>query len=413
MQQTRAARHPRNFRRALPGAVLVLGLLGGAACGGHRVYVRPGFDAACSECAAPSAQLDTRILLIGDTGELLPDNPALQALAALSADAPARTMAVFLGDNIYPRGLPAAEEIGVDAERREAGAILQLQVDAVRAAGIRAVFVPGNHDWDKSGPRGMARVAAQEDFFRAADADVALLPGGGCPGPVVVDLGSTVRILAVDSEWLLRADLPREEECRWGAPEAPVPLPLPGAAGFYAALESAVRGAGHRRVLLATHHPLKTRGSHGGYFSGKDLLFPLTHLKGWLYLPVPFLYPLLRYSVVRSDQDLHGSRNREMVRQLERALAGAAIAPIAVAGHEHALQVFDDPQSQLWYLVSGSGAKVEPTGKDGDTIFKHARTGLMALDFFVDGRVSLRVLTTDGQQLRQAFAMWLSAEPRS
>ncbi len=377
------------------------------ACGGHSLYVRPGVDPRCATCAASPAQLDTRVLLIGDAGELDPGNPALDLLGDLAAGAPSRSVAVFLGDNVYPRGLPGAGEEAPD-ERVTAEQILQLQVAAAGRAGIPAVFVAGNHDWDKSGPRGLERMQAQEAFLAEATAAEAVLhPSAGCPGPVVLDLGERVRLIAVDSEWLLREDHPKLTDCTWGAPGEQNPLPSSDAEGFYAALAEAVQGAGGRRVLLATHHPLKTRGSHGGYFTAKEFIFPLTLFKSWLYLPIPFVYPPLRYWVVRSDQDLYGSRNREMVSRIEEILAAAPAAAIAAAGHEHTLQVFDDPELPIWYLVSGSAAKLEPTGKSDDTIFKHAAPGIMAVDFFADGRVSVRVVEVSATGSKQVFALWL------
>jgi len=392
--------------RALPALVVAVA---SAACGGHSLYVRPGVNPSCAECAAAPAQLDTRVLLVGDAGELEPGNPALELLTELAAGAKGSSLGLFLGDNVYPRGLPGPSEGDAHDERATGEEILKLQLDAAGRAGIRAVFVAGNHDWDKSGPRGLDRLRAQEEFLAGATAtDAVLHPTAGCPGPVVMDLGQRVRLLAVDSEWLLRDDHPKLVDCMWGSPEAPRPLPSRDAEGFYAALTEAVQGAGERRVLLATHHPLKTRGSHGGFFTAKEFIFPLTIVKSWLYLPVPLIYPLLRYGVVRSDQDLHGSRNREMVRRIEGILATAGSAPIAAAGHEHTLQVFDDPDLPTWYLVSGSAAKLGPTGRNDDTIFKHAARGIMAIDFFTDGRVSVRVVEADENGSRQVFALWLA-----
>jgi len=399
----------RQASRSVGQALATVVVAAATACAGHSVYVRPGVNPRCAECTAGPAELDTRVLLVGDAGELEPDNPSLALLAELAADAHGRSVGVFLGDNVYPRGVPGARESDAREERRTAEKILQLQVAAAARAGIPAVFVAGNHDWDKSGPRGLERLRAQEKFLAASTAGEAVLyPSAGCPGPVVLDLGDRVRLIAVDSEWLLRDEPPELTDCRWGAPQSRRRLPGPGVDGFYAALSEAVRGAGSRRVLLATHHPLKTRGSHGGYFTAKELIFPLTLVKSWHYLPIPLIYPPLRYWVVRSDQDMYGSRNREMVRRIEEILATAGTAAIAAAGHEHTLQVFDDPDLPIWYLVSGSAAKLEPTGKNDDTIFKHAARGIMALDFFTDGRVSVRVVEAGETGSRQVFALWLT-----
>src|SRR5207245_4563265 len=57
---------------------------------------------------------------------------------------------------------------------------------------------------DRQGPRGWDAIRRQERFLAAlGDARVALLPGGGCPGPRVVDLAGGVRLVALDTEWWL------------------------------------------------------------------------------------------------------------------------------------------------------------------------------------------------------------------
>ncbi len=390
-------------------AVLIVTLVV-SACTGRSLYVRPGVDPRCIGCQASLEQLDTRVLLIGDTGELAPEGDALGLLAELAGGAEGRSIALFLGDNIYPRGLPGQGEVGVEAERATAERIMEVQLKAVEDAGLQAVFIPGNHDWDWSGEFGLERLKAQETFLaERTNAAATMYPTAGCPGPTVLDLGDRVRVIAFDSEWLLRdAKYPKNTDCYWGPPGNELELPNADLDGFYAALAEAVGGAGNRRVLLASHHPLKTRGTHGGYVTTKHFVFPLTIKKSWLYLPIPLIYPLLRYGIVRSNQDLYGSDNRDMVRRIQEALGNADRAPIVAAGHEHTLQVFDDADLPIWYLVSGSGAKLEPTGKTDDTMFKHAAPGVMAVDFFTDGRVSVRVIEALDTGSREVFALWLS-----
>jgi hypothetical protein len=155
---------------------------------------------------------------VGDAGEIELDSPTLAVLGQVVGNAPDRSLAVFLGDNIYPRGLPTATEPGVDLERQAAEQILREQVAATERAGIEAVFVPGNHDWDHSGRRGLERLQEQGSYLAAiSGGDATLQPTPGCPGPMVLDLGERARLIAIDSEWLLRADHPKLTDCSWGA----------------------------------------------------------------------------------------------------------------------------------------------------------------------------------------------------
>ena len=70
-------------------------------------------------------------------------------LHAIGKDVPGKTIALFLGDNIYPKG------VELSADKKELSYnILRSQFEGLRKNGIPVYFVPGNHDWDKSGPDG-------------------------------------------------------------------------------------------------------------------------------------------------------------------------------------------------------------------------------------------------------------------
>ena len=89
---------------------------------------------------APVA-IETTLLLIGDAGAPTDRDPVLAALEREIAKGAASTTVVFLGDNIYPDGMPdSAAPSRKDMERR-----LDQQVRATDEAS-RVYFVPGNHD---------------------------------------------------------------------------------------------------------------------------------------------------------------------------------------------------------------------------------------------------------------------------
>lgn len=398
-------------------ACLALMALAAQGCFGNGRFLRPGVQS-CVSCTATLAQLDARVVLIGDAGENYGQTDTLLALTRLSSVAPERTTVIFLGDNVYPRGVPppAPEGESLEAElaseRENAEEILQTQVDAVENSGAEAVFIPGNHDWARGEVTGVARVRAEEDLLDALATDprrVRLQPRNACPGPVILDRGRSLRVIVVDTVWLLAADRPRGEEgCFWGTEEDPQPLEPADRERFFQALLESVEGAGSRSVLFAAHHPFRTRGPHGGYFTVQEFLFPFTLLKRHLYIPVPFLYPLVRYQVVRSDEDLIGGGNEIMRRRLELVLAEASRQPVITAGgHEHSLQIFQDPRAPQLHLVSGAGSKTTPVGTTDETLFKDRDVGFMVLDYFVDGRVSVSVIeANDNESHEVVFSMW-------
>ena len=62
--------------------------------------------APAADPASPLPAVETRLYLIGDAGAPAPRDPVFKALAGQIAGDPARSVVVFLGDNIYPAGLP-------------------------------------------------------------------------------------------------------------------------------------------------------------------------------------------------------------------------------------------------------------------------------------------------------------------
>src|SRR5688500_105715 len=77
--------------------------------------------------------VETTLFLIGDAGEADPRAPRggvpLESLTVQASVAPQRSVIVFLGDNVYPDGIPAD---GV-AEFADARRRLEAQVRAVRS----------------------------------------------------------------------------------------------------------------------------------------------------------------------------------------------------------------------------------------------------------------------------------------
>src|SRR2546430_11281723 len=106
------------------------------------------------------------------------------ALRAAAASAP-HAVIVFLGDNVYPDGMPDSTAPGRAAAER----VLTQQLRVLQASGARVFFVPGNHDWDSMQPGGWDAIRRQERFIAAAGGGLTLLPAGRRPGPARLGVG--------------------------------------------------------------------------------------------------------------------------------------------------------------------------------------------------------------------------------
>jgi hypothetical protein len=331
------------------------------------------------------------VYLIGDAGLATPTTPIIVQLgrdvAEQSRDA--EVAVAFLGDNVYDKGLhePSHPSYAKDV------AYLDAQIDVLRGVDATGIFVPGNHDWAYDGERGLAQIRRQAAYIAEAardGVDVTFLPAAGCPGPAVLPVGTTALLVFIESDlWLRDHDWSESSGCD----NTSIEESLSSLRGI---LQH--NGDGDRRnVVVLAHHPLKTYGPHGGYFGLKDQFFPLTNLWEPLYLPIPFLYPILRNSGLNS-QDMSSGRYRRMVEQFAAVYSEFPGQPLVQAGgHDHNLQVFDGGEYGAGYiLVSGAGSKQYDVGRD-DALFaagkQNRELGYMRLEFFRDGGVLLSVVT--------------------
>ncbi len=340
------------------------------------------------------------LYLIGDAGK--PDSsgePVLKALRRDLASRASQRVVVFLGDNVYPRGLPAADYPG----RRAAELSLTAQVEAITATGSRGYFVPGNHDWAKHGVDGWEAIRRQEAFIDSVSGgQVSLEPGGGCPGPAVIDIGIRLRLVLLDTQWWLHPGPKPQDphsDCATDAESEVVD-----------SIRAALSGAPERTVVVAQHHPLMSGGIHGGYFGWKDHLFPLRTIRPSLWIPLPLLgslYPTARQEGI-SSQDIGSRLYQRLIAAFRRAFAAAPPA-LSAAGHEHNLQVIEGGPARL-HLVSGTGI----FGHSGravpirGTLFAQDASGFARLDIPGQGRARLAVVAVDSTgRGHEVFSTWV------
>ena len=368
---------------------------------GRTAKPLPADSAVPAAARPPPESVEVRLLLIGDPGDPAPGSePVLAALAARAAQGPvARTLILFLGDIVYPHGLPDS----TDPDRAEAERRLNAQLDVLRSTGVRGLFVPGNHDWDAHGDDGWQAVIRLGRYIEAhSGGRFALLPGGGCPGPAIVDLGTAVRLVLLDTQWWLHEG-PKPEGPASGCAVASQQAVLDS-------LRGALRGAGGRHVAVVGHHALESGGPHGGHFGWQAHIFPLRSVNSWLWIPLPGLgsiYPLARQQGV-SNQDLSGPRYRRLRAGLDSVFAEQP--PLVYAsGHDHSLQVLAG-ETARYLVVSGSGyyGHASRVARLDHTRFALEASGYMQLDVVKSGRVRLGVLVVDqAGRATEAFSMWL------
>jgi hypothetical protein len=319
-----------------------------------------------------------RVYLLGDAGQPVPpDGPNLKFLSEKLSEGTADDVLLILGDNIYPNGLPPEEH----PRRQEAEDRLNAQLDVIKNFKGRSFMVPGNHDWADGRKDGLEWVLRMQDYVeKYLSNTTTFVPGGGCPGPVEVELNDEVTLILLNTQYYVHPwNKPGEESgCEQKSTEESM-----------LALFDAIKRNSNKHVIVAGHHPLYSYGQHGGYYTFRQHLFPLTDVNRKLRIPIPVLgsiYPLYRI-LLGSRQELKHPTYRALRKDMETAFAQNENL-VYVAGHEHSLQYIK--LGDKHHIVSGSGSKASPIRKGKNTVYSHEGTGFASLTYEDNKNVSVQ-----------------------
>jgi len=330
------------------------------------------------------------LFLVGDAGDavLEPRSNILVELGEQLDFVDGNGAVVFLGDNIYPDGLPPE-----DSERRpKAEEKLLAQIETVKDFAGPVYFVPGNHDWDSSGKDGLAAIRRQEAFAeKHMDRGNIFLPDNGYPGPVSVtlvdknetsEMDYSVGLVIMDTHWWIH----------------PHDKPLPeGAENEDQAKEIVLNNLTEQmqqykddEMVLTAHNPLYSFGRHGSKFPLK------THL-----VPPVFgsIYALYRNIWGYPNDITHKNYSRMKDGILEASSENRST--IFASGHEHSLSfipVVEDGK-QFHQIVSGSATKSSYVRKKEGPVYTYQTKGFAILRYYPDRSKRIEFYNDAGKQL--------------
>lgn len=356
------------------------------ACGTPQPFYQSGH--ADKPDSLKSREVAYEIFLIGDTGDpvLYGQDPVLQTLQYHLKSASDSSSILFLGDNIYPDGMNPDSTI--EAEREDQ-AILSRTMSVLDYYDGKAFFMPGNHDW-RHGVRG---VRAQERFIEShSGPEVQFVPNNGCPGPLGFNLGKKWYLITMDSHWWISESYQPATNlkgCEFNTRTEVINQ-----------VSALAEEHDDKHVLLAFHHPLYSNGSHGGFYTFRDYVFPLSQKVEGLYLPLPLIgsiYPLYR-KLGRSPQDLNHQQYEEFHREIREAVEDVEHVYFA-AGHEHSLGFYqqekedENKEGMDFFVLSGAGSKSSyaRTGYGAEFVYSHK--GFAKLISYKNGAVAVEFWT--------------------
>ncbi len=317
------------------------------------------------------------VYLIGDAGKLNDEGRIIvsEVVAEKLKSETKQSAVIYLGDNIYPNGMPKKDKKG----RENAEKILDAQIATVKDYQGKTIFIPGNHDWRK-GVKGVNRQAKYIE--KQLDNKNIFFPEKGCPLQKI-KINDDVVIIAIDSQWYLQ-DWDKE-------PNINDNCAIKTRLNFLDELESLIKKSNGKTTILAIHHPIYSNGSHGGQYSIKHQIEPAPILGS--------LVSFLRKIGGVSHQDLQSKRYVALRTKLI-TIAQNNQKVVFVSGHEHNLQYI--VKNNLPQIISGSGAKFTPT-RNVDGAFSYNNLGFSKLNIYKDGSSEVQFFGIENNQEKLVF----------
>jgi len=330
------------------------------------------------------------VFLMGDAGDasLTPRSQILLNLENMLNEIDEEGAVVFVGDNLYPDGMPPEDFDG----REELEEKLIAQLETVKNFPGKIIFMPGNHDWESTGKEGLEYVNRQERFIEEyLNRGNTFLPDNGNPGPVQITLteiedingGLTdLNLIVMDTQWWLhpyKKPFPNDAKTETDVKES-----------ASAKLVQLMKQNAGKEVIIGTHHPMESYGRHGGKFPLTTHLLP--PVGGSLYAGYRKIWGY--------TQDVSHKTYSRMKDGILTAAEGHK-GMILTAGHEHSLQFipFEERENLFYQIVSGSATKSSFVKEESGPVHTFQTYGFGVLRYFPDRSKRLEFYTETGEKI--------------
>lgn len=320
------------------------------------------------------------IVIVGDAGNA--NEPQGQQLLQtvegyLKKNSNNKTL-LFIGDNIYPLGMP---KVG-DKDRLLAEEKLNAQINLAQFVNGKTIFLAGNHDWY----HGLDGLIEQKTYIESKLGKKSFLPKKH-DAIDVVEVNDKLTIITIDSEWFIQ---------NWDKyPNINEESAIKNREDFFEEFRSLVNKNQNKVTVVAIHHPMITNGSHGGYFSLRNHIFPYKNI------PMPVLGTVanyLRKTAGASPADTQHTYYRMMIDRL-KTLTKNQEQIVFVSGHEHNLQYIEN--DGIKQLISGAGSKTEEARSVQPTSYSIGSLGFATLKVYEDNNVDVFIhkMTDSGEEV--------------
>lgn len=338
------------------------------------------------------SESDFKLFLIGDAGNA--DEPqaqkTLNLLKSKLDSADSNSMLIFLGDNIYPNGMPKE----TDKDYALAKQKLENQLAITKNFKGKTLVIPGNHDWYN----GLEGLNTQEGLVKKyLDDKKAFLPKNGCPIDDI-NVSKDIKLIAIDTKWVI---------ANWdNYPGINKNCNIKTREDFFTEFKDLIIKNQGKKIIVALHHPIISSGTHAGFNSARSHLFPLKSK-----IPVPVVASvinILRSSSGASPEDINNQHYADLANRLKSIVQDKENI-IFVSGHDHNLQYHED--GNLRQIISGAGSKTDPSTIVEKTDFSYGGSGFAVLNFRKDESTDVEYFSTKDAQLQKLAHISVISKP--
>lgn len=327
--------------------------------------------------------INHKFILIGDGGNANDSvsDPNFRFLKQRISQADKNSTVLFLGDNIYPKGLPDS----LNPHRKQALEILNKQLDLVKDFKGNTVFLAGNHDW-YSGLEGL--IDQKNYVISALNNKKAFMPRK-YESIDKIEINEDITLITIDSEWFIQdwnkyEYINKDSEIR-------------NREDFFEEFKSLINKNQNKVTLVAIHHPLFSGGDHAGYFSFRKHIFPFKNI------PLPVLGSAINYlrkTTGASPADMQYKLYQSLIKRL-KTIAMNQDQVIFISGHDHNLQYIE--QDGVKQIISGSASKIEEARAIEPISFSIGKFGYGVLDVYDDKETELSFYATENNEENLVF----------
>ncbi|RRJ90127.1 metallophosphoesterase [Paenimyroides tangerinum] len=328
-------------------------------------------------------KLNHKFILIGDGGNANDtiSEPNFKFLKERISNSNENTTVLFLGDNIYPKGLPDS----LNVNRNEAIEILNKQLDLVKDFKGQTFFLAGNHDWYS----GLDGLIEQKNYVASAlNSKKGFMPRN-YESIDKVEINDEITLITIDSEWFIQ-DWNKYNKMNHGSE-------FRSREDFFEEFRSLINKNQNKITLVAIHHPLFTGGAHGGYFSLRKHLFPYKNI------PLPVFGSVINYlrkTTGGSPADTQYKVYQSLINRL-KTIATNQDQVIFLSGHDHNLQYIE--KDGIKQIISGSASKIEEARAVEPLSFSVGKFGYGVLNVYEDKETEINFYTTENKKEELAF----------